>query len=140
MIRQADFTDLDTIMDIWLNENISAHSFVPMDYWQNNYDDVRSDIQNAEVYVYEADGKVRGFIGVLDYYIAGLFIEEKYHFQGIGSALLSYVKSLKEKLTLGVYEENKNAVNFYYKHGFTLQEKRLEPDTNHIEYEMIWKN
>lgn len=33
MIRNAKETDIDEIMDIWLNSNIDAHSFVPKEYW-----------------------------------------------------------------------------------------------------------
>lgn len=138
MIRKSQSYDLDSIMDIWLSENISAHGFIPENYWRENYDDVKLAIENSEVYVYELDGVVVGFIGVIENYIAGLFVNRKYQSLGIGSKLLLHLKLLKSTLTLGVYEENKRAVNFYRKHGFTLREKKLDIDTSHVECIMIW--
>ena len=53
MIRLFEFQDLDKIMDIWLQGNLEAHSFIDAEYWKKNFDSVKSVLPNAEVYVYE---------------------------------------------------------------------------------------
>lgn len=138
MIRKCYLSDINEIMNIWLNTNILAHDFIPSDYWKNNYNSVSKAIQNSEVYVYEYNGEIRGFIGLIENYIAGLFVDFKFQSQGIGSKLLSYAKTLKSSLTLNVYEENKKAVSFYNKQGFTIKTSKTDESTNHVEYEMVW--
>lgn len=34
MIRKLRQSDLDRVMEIWLNGNIKAHYFVPQEYWK----------------------------------------------------------------------------------------------------------
>lgn len=53
MIRQFEFRDLDKIMNIWLEGNLEAHSFIDAEYWKKNFESVKSVLPNAEVYVYE---------------------------------------------------------------------------------------
>ena len=38
MIRLFKFQDLDKIMDIWLQGNLEAHSFIDAEYWKKNFD------------------------------------------------------------------------------------------------------
>lgn len=139
MIRKFAMSDIDDVMDIWLKTNISTHDFIDSGYWESNYDSVKEAIQDAEIYVYDADGMIRGFIGVIDDYIAGLFVEQQFQSMGIGSKLLSHAKGLKTSLKLGVYAENKKAVDFYEKHGFTVSMENMDEETGHVEYEMVWK-
>lgn len=139
MIRKSRIEDINLIMDIWLNTNISAHDFIPAEYWRDNFDDVKEAIQNAEVYVYEIENKIRGFIGLMDNYIAGLFVMQNQQSRGIGTALISYAKHLKRELSLNVYAENEKAVDFYIKQSFIIKEKMMDEDTNHLDYLMSWK-
>ena len=37
MIRKFKEEDINSIMEIWLNENIKAHNLIPEEYWKNNY-------------------------------------------------------------------------------------------------------
>ena len=139
MIRKLNSFDIDDVMDIWLKTNMETHHFITADYWKSNYEFVKSAILNAEVYVYESDGCIRAFIGLIDNYIAGLFVEHQFQSTGIGSKLLSYAQMIRPILTLNVYEKNDKAVAFYKKHGFVVQTKEIETDTNHTEYKMIWE-
>lgn len=41
MIRKYVDSDIDAVMQIWLNTNIQAHSFISPDYWKNNFDVVK---------------------------------------------------------------------------------------------------
>lgn len=138
MIRKMESKDLNKIMEIWLNTNIKAHNFIDEKYWQNNYKKVKELIEKAEVYVYEKNNIIVAFVGLEKGYIAGIFVEENLHSKGIGTKLLNKCKTLYNKLSLSVYKNNIQAVNFYIKHNFKISEEKTDKDTNEIEYEMIW--
>ena len=137
MIRLFEFRDLDRIMEIWLEGNLTAHPFIKEEYWKQNYETVRSMLPNAEVYVFEEDGEVQGFIGMDAEYIAGLFVAEGHRGQGIGHQLISEVKR-KKRLSLHVYEKNIGAVAFYRAEGFRVENRMAEKETGEKEYLMVF--
>ena len=53
MIRLAERQDLDRIMEIWLEGNLQAHDFVDPDYWTGCFQEVREDIVQADVWVWD---------------------------------------------------------------------------------------
>ncbi len=55
MIRIMKDGDLTSVIQIWLDANIRAHSFVPEEYWTGNYEMVKEALGKAELYVYEED-------------------------------------------------------------------------------------
>lgn len=137
MIRLFEFRDLDRIMEIWLEGNLKAHPFIKEEYWRQNYEIVRSVLPNAEVYVFEEDGEVQGFIGMDADYIAGLFVAEGHRGQGIGHQLIETVKR-KKRLSLHVYERNTGAVAFYQAEGFKVQQSMTEKETGKKEFLMVY--
>ena len=137
MIRLFEFRDLDRIMEIWLEGNLKAHPFIKEEYWRQNYEIVRSVLPNAEVYVFEEDGEVQGFIGMDAEYIAGLFVAEGHRGQGIGHQLISAVKR-KKRLSLHVYEKNIGAVAFYRAEGFHIENSMTEKESGEQEYLMVF--
>ena len=80
MIRKYVGGDIDSVMQIWLNTNIQAHSFISQDYWKSNIDMVKEMMPLAEIYVHEVDNanQIDGFIGLNNDYIEGIFF--KYFF------------------------------------------------------------
>ena len=84
MIRKCVDSDIDAVMQIWLNTNIQAHSFISPDYWKNNFDVVKEMLPLAEIYVYEDDcaKQIDGFIGLNDNYIEGIFVKEEAQWHG----------------------------------------------------------
>ncbi|MFR3820863.1 MULTISPECIES: N-acetyltransferase [Hungatella] len=137
MIRLFEFRDLDRIMEIWLEGNLKAHPFIKEEYWRQNYETVRFVLPNAEVYVFEEDGEVQGFIGMDAEYIAGLFVAEGHRGQGIGHQLISEVKR-KKRLSLHVYEKNTGAVAFYRAEGFRVENSMTEKESGEQEYLMVF--
>ena len=138
MIRKFLLDDLDSIMKLWLETNISAHNFIDKNYWISNYDDVRKMMPEAEIYVYEEDKCIKGFIGLIDNYIAGIFVQSDSQSKGIGRALIAYSKKIKDKLMLNVYEKNSRAVDFYKRENFEVSEKNKDENTGEVEFSMIW--
>lgn len=139
MIRLFEFRDLDRIMEMWLEGNQQAHSFIPAEYWEKNLDAVRAVLPNAEVYVYEEKGIIRGFIGIDADYIAGLFVSSEYRGCGIGCQLIAFAKQKKDRLSLHVYEKNARAVAFYEKAGFMIEQNVVEKESGECELRMVYQ-
>lgn len=139
MIRTLRPEDLEAVMALWLYGNEEAHSFIDKAYWCSHYDEVRAAISQAEVYVFDEDGTVRGFIGIVDGYIAGIFVERGWRSKGIGRRLLQAVKEKYETLTLDVYQKNERAIKFYQQEGFAMASCHIEEDTGESDVTMIWK-
>lgn len=139
MIKKLDICKIDDIMQIWLQTNMDSHDFISEDYWKNNYNFVRKILPESTVFVYEDEGEIKGFIGIIeDSYIAGLFVSQEYQHMGIGSKLIERSKKYCSTLKLDVYVKNSNAVNFYKKHGFKIIEEKEDEETKEVEYSMIW--
>ena len=138
MIRKFEKNDINDVMEIWKNENIKAHQFIPNEYWESNYSNVKEALLNAEIYVYIIEENILGFIGLDQNYIEGIFIDTNNQCNGIGTSLLNKVKENKNALTLSVYKKNINAINFYKKNDFKITSESIDQDTNEIEYTMIW--
>lgn len=138
MIREFKKEDSNQVMKIWLETNRKTHSFIEQEYWKKNEKEVKKAILDAQVYVYEEDKIVVGFVGIVDGYIAGIFVEEKKQNKGIGKQLIEECKRRYTKLNLKVYEKNKRAIQFYQREDFKIRNKKLEKDTQEIELLMEW--
>ena len=140
MIRELQKTDIDTVSQIWLDANRDAHDFIPAEYWENNFLPVKKMLLQAEVYVYmdERKNRIEGFVGLDQEYIAGIFVRKEVRSEGIGKALLDFVKEKKQELTLNVYRKNERAVRFYEREGFQIIERVTDKNTAEKEYLMRW--
>lgn len=139
MIRKFENKDLLEVMELWLATNIQAHDFISKDYWVGNFDIVKSILPDAEIYVYELDGKIKAFVGIDNGYIAGIFVSDEMQSKGIGKQLLEKSKEFYSELSLAVYKKNIKAVNFYQREGFIIMEERVDENTGELEYHMVWK-
>jgi len=140
MIRKLQKVDINRVADIWLKTNLKAHFFIPEQYWISNYEFVKEMLPQAEVYVYEDDKMIQGFIGVSDEYIEGIFVSDEMQSCGIGKMLLDYIKDKKDKLQLKVYQKNVRAMSFYQREGFTIQSEEMDEFTGEKEYVMNWES
>lgn len=140
MIRKFEEKDSDRVMQIWLSGNIEAHDFVPKDYWLENYQSVKEQLLQADVYVYEQDGEVQGFVGMTGNYLAGIFVDKKFRSKGLGKELLDCIKKNYPVFTLNVYKKNTRAVEFYLREGLTVSEAGIDEDTSEADFTMEWKN
>ena len=138
MIRRFENKDLDQVMSIWLQVNMESHSFIEADYWKNNYEMVREMIPKAEVLVSEENGQIRGFIGLIDTYIAGIFVRAAEQSKGVGTGLLQTVMKSRDNLRLNVYKKNMRAVSFYQHYGFQIINQGIDESTSEEEYTMEW--
>ena len=139
MIRKLQKTDINRVADIWLKTNLKTHYFIPEQYWTNNYEVVKEMLPQVDVYVYEDDKIIQGFIGINDEYIEGIFVSDEMQSCGIGKLLLEYIKNKKARLRLNVYQKNTRAISFYQREGFDIQCEGFDDATGEKEYTMLWQ-
>lgn len=138
MIRKFEKKDTERVMQIWLEVNIETHDFVPSKYWLSQYQLVQKQILQADIYVYEQDKEIQGFVGMMDDYLAGIFVDKKCRSMGIGKSLLKCVKKNYPAFSLNVYQKNRRAVNFYLREGLSIVSKEIDEDTGEKDYTMAW--
>lgn len=138
MIRVLEEKDVDTVAKIWLETNIKTHDFIASNYWKEHYEIIKDMFLQAEVYVYEIEKEIMGFIGLDKEYIEGIFVLDQYQKRGIGKALLNHVKAKKEHLSLNVYQKNLDAILFYQREDFCVQYEDVDENTGEKEYRMVW--
>ncbi|MGO5064636.1 N-acetyltransferase [Clostridium sp. FAM 1755] len=141
MIKQLEKIEIEEVMDIWLKTNITAHSFIPKEYWVKNYNIVKEEyFPISKTFIYKEENIIKGFISIIDSsFIGALFVLEEYQAQGIGKKLLNHCKSLYSNLELAVYTKNISSVNFYKYCGFTIKEEKKHEDSGFMEYIMTWE-
>ena len=140
MIRTFSENDLFAVMQIWLDANIKSHSFIPKDYWTDNYAMVKEILPQAEIYVCEDSdtNQIDGFIGLTDNYIEGIFVREGIQSRGIGKQLLDFAKEIKSSMSLSVYQKNTRAIAFYQREQFVTHSESMDDSTNEKEFIMTW--
>lgn len=138
MIRKFEAKDTGHVMQIWLESNIEAHSFIPKNYWVSQYPSVQKQLLQADIFVYEQDDEICGFVGMTNDYLAGIFVDERFRCMGIGKALLDYVKKIYPVFTLQVYQKNRRAKDFYVREGLSVVSEGVDELTGEQEYTMMW--
>ncbi len=139
MIRELRKADINKVANIWLDTNITAHYFIPVQYWKSNFELVKELLLQATVYVYEDKQEIQGFIGLNNEYIEGIFVSDEMQSLGIGKFLLNYAKDKRSKLLLNVYQKNTRAISFYQREGFEIQCNGIDEATGERDYVMAWK-
>lgn len=138
MIRKVEQNEIDLVMNIWLESNVKAHDFIGRGYWEGNFELVKEMLPDSEIFVYEQNHIIQGFIGLMDQYIAGIFVKADSQSKGIGKALLNYVKESHSELSLHVYRKNTRAVAFYVREGFDVAKEQADENTGEVELAMNW--
>ena len=95
MIRTYQPADLERLMQLWMQGNLQAHPFVPASDWEENAPAVRQLLPQARLFLYEDAEGVQGFLGLVDGYIAGIFVDAAARSKGIGHALIERAKQVE---------------------------------------------
>ena len=140
MIRTAVPADIDPLMTLWLASTTQAHPFIAADYWQQTAQLVReSYLPRAKTWVYLHHQQIAGFISVLDErFVGALFVDKRFHGQGVGAALMEHVQQQHGWLSLEVYEQNLRACAFYRKLGFSEVQRQFNQETQAHTLIMNW--
>jgi len=91
-------------------------------------------MRDADIYVYEENQKIIAFVGLIDQYIAGIFVSNSKQSKGIGKALLEHIKASSPTLSLKVYQKNEGALRFYQREGFKIVSEGLDEDNNEKDF------
>lgn len=128
-IRAYKASDKPSLSSIWYRASLEAHSFLGEDRLQQQrqlIEDVY--LEKAETWVAAINDRPAGFIGLLDCFIGGLFVDPDLQGSGVGQTLVRHALALKGELSLEVYTDNERACRFYRRMGFKVIGERSEDD------------
>lgn len=130
-IRKAKLYDLARIAEIEVfNYRLNFYHIFQNDYFYFHEMQVLNVINEDkrhldQLWVYDDEGIIKGFMWVDSQQIKKLFVEPVLQSKGIGSVLLIYATTELEATYLWALEKNTRAIAFYQKHGFQLTEERM---------------
>jgi putative acetyltransferase len=141
MIREFKQSDIDSIIDIWLNASIKAHDFIKKDFWESKTNEMREIyIPAAENYIYEEEGIIKGFVSLYEDTIAALFVLPEVQGLGIGTSLMQKAKEMRKDLNLTVYKANAKSIKFYIGCGFKIIKEQTDENTGCLELLMKYNS
>jgi len=132
MIRPYREDDFDIVTTFWFEamwvampkmmERMGFELEGAREYFQNSV------IPGDQLWVWEQDQTPIAFLGIQKDFIDRLYVDPKYHRQGIGLALLQKAKILSPKhLWLYTHVANQMARSFYEKNGFAAEKFGVSP-------------
>ncbi|OYU03873.1 MAG: GNAT family N-acetyltransferase [Pseudomonas sp. PGPPP1] len=120
-IRPRVAADDPVLGALWERSVRATHAFLPEDDIQRLLPLVRDTylpMPALEVWVYEDQNGIAGYIATGASNVEMLFIDPDRRGQGIGRQLLDHVRARHDTLTVDVNEQNPQAVGFYLHYGF----------------------
>jgi ribosomal protein S18 acetylase RimI-like enzyme len=120
LLRPAGLDEIDAVVEVHLTSRKAAVPAMPPPVHPDSdaapY--LRERMGASETWVAEVDGSVVGYALVDGAWLDHLYVLPSHAGQGIGSALLDLVKSLRpDGFGLWVFESNEPARRFYRRHG-----------------------
>lgn len=133
-------TDLEEMVRIWYDASVVAHPFVSASFWASHKSAMKEKyLPLAENYVFEQEGEVVGFISLAGERVCALFVAPKAQGKGIGKALLEHAKTLRDRVSLRVYRDNKKAIHFYESRGLKATGEEVDEHTSCLQVLMEWE-
>lgn len=140
MIKPYKSSDIDSILNIWLDASIESHSFIDRSFWESKMSDMRDIyIPQSETYIYTSADETVGFISLYENTLAALFVSPKHQGKGFGTKLLDKAKSLRNSLQLAVYKDNLKSIAFYTHSHFQYSYEQTDTHTGFPEVIMSWQ-
>lgn len=139
--RIADQSEIEKVIEIWLEASRQAHYFIDFSFWENNADAMREIyIPRSETWIYRgATHQIEGFMSLVGNDLASIFVHPALQNNGIGSRLIAKAKLLRDELLLSVYAKNSAAIGFYKEKDFIAEERRIDQNTGEDEFVMRWR-
>jgi putative acetyltransferase len=138
-IREAQPTDRDTLLDIWLRSVRATHTFLTEEDIQFYLPLVRAALDSGELELWvlcSEAGAPLGFMGLAGNKVEAMFLAPEHRREGGGRLLVEHALRLKGELTLDVNEQNPEARRFYEACGFVV-EGRSELDGTGRPYPLL---
>jgi putative acetyltransferase len=130
VIRPYQEQDLPELLSTWAAASEVGHPFLSPEFLAQERENFpRVYLPNAETWVFEEEGRVIGFVSLLENEVGGLFVHPAYHRRGIGGRLIDKARELRGDLDVEVFKGNPIGRAFYAKCGFELVEEKIHPGT-----------
>ena len=136
MIRNIEISDYLRLMDIWEDSVLNTHDFLKMEDFLFYKKMLPIYFPHVDLYGYERDGVLIGFMGVAGDNLEMLFIENKHRGTGVGKELVLYAIENLYIRKVDVNEQNSQAIGFYKYLGFNVYGKS-EMDAEGREYPIL---
>jgi len=134
MIRKYQAQDLQAVIDIWYRASLIAHPFLDEAFLQAERQEiVEKHMPSVETWVYEKEGRIVGFIALLDCEVGAIFVDPQHQRQGIGRALMDHARDLRGNLELDVFKENRIGRAFYDRYGFKVIAEHLHEASGQLQ-------
>ena len=133
MIRKIKVTDYPRLMEIWESAVLSTHDFLQEEDFLYYKERLPVYFQYVNLFGFEQEGILIGFMGIAEGNLEMLFIDNKYRGAGIGKKLITYAIDNLQVTKVDVNEQNVQAVGFYEYMGFNIY-KRSNLDGEGKEY------
>ncbi len=129
-IRHYHEKDLNDLLTAWENASKIAHPFLTeafLDIERNNIPNLY--LPNADTWVAEINGIVRGFIALIGNEVGAIFVDPEFHGTGVGLALMNKAREIHGNLIVDVFEKNSIGRKFYSRYGFNLLNEKIHKAT-----------
>ncbi len=133
MIRKIKVTDYPRLIEIWESAVLSTHDFLKEEDFLYYKERLPVYFQYVNLFGFEQEGILIGFMGIAEGNLEMLFIDNKYRGAGIGKKLITYAIDNLQVTKVDVNEQNVQAVGFYEYMGFNIY-KRSNLDGEGKEY------
>ena len=134
MIRKIKVTDYPRLMEIWESAVLSTHDFLKEEDFLYYKERLPVYFQYVNLFGFEQEGILIGFMGIAEGNLEMLFIDNKYRGAGIGKKLITYAIDNLQVTKVDV--KNVQAVGFYEYMGFNIY-KRSNLDGEGKEYPIL---
>ena len=126
-------TDYPRLIEIWESAVLSTHDFLKEEDFLYYKERLPVYFQYVNLFGFEQEGILIGFMGIAEGNLEMLFIDNKYRGAGIGKKLITYAIDNLQVTKVDVNEQNVQAVGFYEYMGFNIY-KRSNLDGEGKEY------
>jgi len=118
-IRKYNLTDLFELLSVWEKASEIAHPFLSAEFLNKERENIPNIyIPSADTWVAEYEGRLVGFLSLIDNEVGGLFTDPEFHGRGVGFALMNKASALHNTLEVEVFKDNTLGLGFYVRYGF----------------------
>lgn len=133
MIRLYQPDDVEQVLEVWFAAASLAHPFLTPEFMAEERETIRSVyIPITQTQVYEQEGRVVGFISLLENEVGAIFVDPAFQGRGVGRTLMDWARTQHPVLELDVFAANHLGRAFYDRYGFTYLSQHVHEPTGHI--------
>jgi len=123
-ITAANRTDYNELITVWESSVRATHHFLTETDIQAYKKLIFNDFfDKLQLYCIKQNNKIISFMGIDQDFLQMLFIHPAFRGKGIGKLLVEYAIDHHAVTKVDVNEQNTQALGFYYRMGFELDER-----------------